>query len=65
MRSFTTEEKRVIEDAQRRGEPLLCPSCAVALDSRPVPTPSHVAYVRRRLVVTCPKCHGHLAIDRD
>jgi hypothetical protein len=55
----------VIEDAQRRGEPLLCPSCAVALDSRPVPTPSPVAYVRRRLVVACPKCHGHLAIDRD
>lgn len=64
MKPFSAAEKEVLQRAHRSGEPLNCPTCAVALDRSPVPTSPLVSYVRRRLIVICPSCHGHLVLDR-
>ena len=64
MRPFSAEEKEGIESAFRAGVPLRCPTCDVALDERPIAIPTAVSYVRRRTMVSCPACKGHVVLDR-
>ena len=64
MRTFTARERDGILDEYRQGRPLTCPACDVPLDQRTVPPSSLVSYVRDRLVVLCPKCGAHAALDR-
>lgn len=61
--AFTSAEVVGLEAAQGAGRPLLCPRCATPLDARPVHPPETVSYVRSRLVVVCPGCRGHGALD--
>lgn len=63
-RKFSAEARDSLRERFRAGDELLCPDCKVLLDRRPVPPRSDVSYVRDRLVVTCPVCHGHLVLDR-
>lgn len=65
MRSFQRDEQARVEAAYRAGEPLVCPTCAVPLDQRPIEPVEAVSYVRRRLLLTCPSCHGHMVLDRS
>lgn len=63
-RKFSAEARDSLRESFRNGEALECPDCKVPLDRRRVPPRSDVSYVRDRLVVTCPLCHGHLVLDR-
>lgn len=61
---FEPDDQRALRFAFREGVALVCPSCDVALDARPVPPRSDVSYVRDRLWVTCPSCHRSVVLDR-
>lgn len=62
-REWRAAEQEALRRAHGLGEPLSCPSCRTPLDGRRVtPNPS-VAYVRRRLLVTCPACRAHMVLD--
>lgn len=65
MKPFSPEEKEVLRRAHRSGVGLICPSCDVTLDRSHVPPNPCTPYVRHRLMVTCPSCHGHLVLDRS
>ena len=60
---FTDDETHRLSAAFRGGRPLDCPRCASALDPRPVPPRRDVSYVRRRMWVTCPRCHCSIVLD--
>lgn len=61
--AFSPRENALLEEAHRRRAPLRCPVCASPLDISPVRPDEAVSYVRRRLVVVCPGCGRHGAID--
>lgn len=61
--AFSSAEISRLEAAQHAHERLLCPRCTTPLDARPVLPGEAVSYVRRRIVVACPRCRGHGALD--
>lgn len=62
--TYTLEERRSLRRALVSGEPLLCPACGTFLDRREVPPRADVSYVRDRVWVVCPECHGSAVLDR-
>lgn len=64
MKAFSAQETARLEAARTEGRPLHCPACGAPLDTREIAPSEAVSYVRRRLVVACPACHRHGALDR-
>lgn len=62
--SFTEQEGHHLSRALAAGEVLACPRCQVPLDRRAVPPRRDVSYVRDRLWLVCPVCHGTIVLDR-
>ncbi len=62
--SYSPDEVRALAAALDGGHPLLCPRCSTALDRRPVPPRPDVSYVRDRIWLVCPGCHGTGVLDR-
>jgi hypothetical protein len=62
--SFSAEQRRLVAQALREGSRLECPICREALDRSPVPPRGDVAYVRDRILLTCPSCRRSLVLDR-
>lgn len=60
---YGAAERRALEAAVARGEPLACPACGAALARREVPPRPEVPYVRRRVWLICPSCHRSAAVD--
>ena len=65
MKPFSPAEKDALRRAFRAGASLVCPSCGISLDRSRVPPNPFIPYVRSRVMVTCPLCHGHLVLDRS
>ncbi len=63
-RRYSAGEARAIERAFRAGEVVRCPSCRVPMDRRAIPPRPDVSYVRDRVWLSCPDCHGSLVLDR-
>lgn len=61
--SFDVRQRRLLEAALRKGEPLHCPACGQRLSEQTVPTPVDVAYVRHRVWVLCPSCRRTASLD--
>lgn len=61
--AYTAQERRDLEAALRRGEPLLCPACRIALTRQDVARPQEVAYVRHRVWVLCAQCRRTASLD--
>ncbi len=55
---------RALEQALYAGKALTCPQCGTTLDQRSVPPRPDVSYVRDRLWLVCPNCHGTAVLDR-
>lgn len=63
-RAFPVEAVRSIKRAFHTGGDVLCPRCDVTMDRREIPPRSDVSYVRDRVWLSCPSCHGSLVVDR-
>lgn len=61
---FDSADRRRLADELARHQPLQCPRCAVPLSIQNVDPKPDVPYVRRRIWVVCPQCHGTAALDR-
>jgi hypothetical protein len=64
VKAFSAHQTARIEAARAEGRALHCPACGAELDTREIAPSEAVSYVRRRLVVACPVCHRHGALDR-
>ena len=64
VKAYTAQETAALEARRAAGRPLRCPACETELDAREIAPSEAVSYVRRRLVVVCPACHRHGALDR-
>lgn len=64
MKAFSAHETAQLEAARAEGRKLRCPACGAELDTREIAPSEAVSYVRRRVVVACPACHRHGALDR-
>jgi hypothetical protein len=62
-RTYTAEERLRLVEAWQAGIALPCPRCGAALETRPVPRPEAVSYVRTRSWLTCPGCGRGLVAD--
>jgi len=62
--SYPASEVREMKKAFHAGEAVVCPRCSVAMDRRAIPPRPDVSYVRNRVWLTCPGCHGTLVVDR-
>jgi hypothetical protein len=61
--TFDAAQRKALELAAARGEPLRCPVCDIALSEQPVAHPPEISYVRRRLWLLCPHCRRTASID--
>ncbi|MEQ9398822.1 MAG: hypothetical protein RJQ04_06595 [Longimicrobiales bacterium] len=61
---FRADSVRALQHALHEGDPLVCPECGTPLDQRAVPPRRDVSYVRDRLWLVCPTCHGTAVLDR-
>ncbi len=63
LRIFSREELAELRSLLAGGDLLRCPRCGVILESKPVPRPPGVAYVRRRQWYLCPSCGRSAVLD--
>lgn len=61
---FDATDRRTIEAALRDGSTPRCPVCGEPLAGSIVEPPESVAYVRRRVLLVCPRCGRSAAFDR-
>lgn len=61
--AYSAQERRDLEAALRRGEPLLCPVCRVELTRQDVARPPELSYVRHRVWVLCAQCRRTASLD--
>ena len=62
--ALTRAEEHQLTETLSAAEPLRCPRCGTPLEVGEVPQRPDVAYVRRRVVVTCGGCGVHGSLDR-
>ena len=60
---YDADEEALLLDALRRGTPLRCPRCGAAVGRRAVPPERAVAYVRRRVWLSCEGCGRSVVLD--
>jgi hypothetical protein len=60
---FDSAQRRILRLALQRGEDPPCPACGAPLALHPVETPPEVAYVRKRILLVCPRCHRSGAFE--
>jgi hypothetical protein len=61
---YTAAEARALAEALRCGERPVCPRCGAPLDERSIPPRGDVSYVRERVWLVCPACHGNAVLER-
>jgi hypothetical protein len=61
---LSAQERKRIEDAHSSGRVPDCPGCDVPLDRQVVEPLEGVSYVRHRVVLVCPSCGSHAALDQ-
>lgn len=60
---FSRLELAALRESLDRGNSLLCPRCQVPMESRSIPRPPGVSYVRRRRWHLCPSCGRSAVLD--
>jgi hypothetical protein len=61
--AYDAAQRRVLATALASGRELLCPACGSDVTATPVDPPAGVAYVRRRVLVICPRCRRSAGLD--
>jgi len=60
---YDAGEEALILEALRRGKSLRCPRCGGAVGRRAIQPEQGVAYVRRRVWLSCEGCGRNLVLD--
>jgi hypothetical protein len=64
-KGYTREQRHILGESARAGEPLDCPICATELAQREVEPSPLLPYVRRRLLLICPTCRRSAVVERN
>ncbi len=61
--SYSPAERRALAEAIRKGERPICPACGAVVARHEVSPGRELPYVRRRVLLICPRCKRSAAVD--